>query len=519
MSEPRSKSTPTPKRRPRATAAGARTGDLFAHAPSKDPVTAAEDAKIGTRRRSKKKEAPLTPAGRQLLLGWRSDDSTRGPIGFKPEAKPVEDVSGDQPVYVGDDRHLLTIAPTGAGKGRGIIIPNLLRYEGSVIVIDPKGETWHTTRRRRREMGHEVHVLDPFSVVGQATDSLNPFDLFDRPGALIDADAEMLATLLAGEQTALKEPFWDNWGRSLMAGVIAAVAETATPSTRSFAKVRELLMSDDAAYNLAALLDSHPRLNRLSRQNISAFLPITDQTRSGILSTSQSYLKVFNSDSALRSLIRSTIDLSAVRDGAPTTIYIIVPPEKLESHGSLMRLWVGALLLTVMSRKRRPERPTLFLLDEAAQLGEFGPLRQAMTLLRGYGLQVWPFFQDLSQLQSLYKNDWRTIYNNAGVFQMFGIANNLMARESSDLIGDLDADTLRALPKTRQAVAIASEKAFTCRLPDYLTDEAFKGMWDPNPMFELQKPKPVEIETSAPATPAQEEPSDPPPKPPEGFTP
>src|SRR4051812_35414503 len=36
--------------------------------------------------------------------------------------------------------HLMTIAPTGSGKENSAIVPNLLHYEGSVIVTDPKGE-------------------------------------------------------------------------------------------------------------------------------------------------------------------------------------------------------------------------------------------------------------------------------------------------------------------------------------------------------------------------------------------
>jgi type IV secretion system protein VirD4 len=437
--------------------------------------------------RSRKKPAEAAGLGRpeitDLLLGWKADDR-RSPMGFSAPrmAEPV--VEGEVPIHYGEDRHLLTIAPTGAGKGRGVIIPNLLRFEGSVIVIDPKGETWHVTARRRKEMGQEVRLLDPFGAVSKKTDSLNPFDLFDRPGALLDADAEMLASLLAGDVGFHKEPFWDNWGRSLMSGVIAAVAETAGKSERHFGKVREILMSDDAVYNLAALIENHENLNRLSKQNISSFLPITEQTRSGILSTAQSYLKVVNSDSALRSLNKSTISLDSVRKGDPMTIYIVIPPDKLESHGALLRLWVGALMLTVMGRKRRPKRSTLFMLDECAQLGEFGPLRQSMTLLRGYGLQVWPFFQDLSQLQRLYPKDWRTIFNNAGVFQLFGVANHLMAKESSDLIGDVDADMLRSMAKDRQIITQSNEKAINARLPDYLLDAPFQGHWDPNPMFE-----------------------------------
>ena len=426
---------------------------------------------------------PGRPEITDLLLGWKADDR-RAPMGFSAPRMAEPALEGEVPILYGEDRHLLTIAPTGAGKGRGVIIPNLLRFEGSVIVIDPKGETWHVTARRRKEMGQEVRLLDPFGAVSKKTDSLNPFDLFDRPGALLDADAEMLASLLAGDVGFHKEPFWDNWGRSLMSGVIAAVAETSGKSDRHFGKVREILMSDDAVYNLAALIENNEGLNRLSKQNISSFLPITEQTRSGILSTAQSYLKVVNSDSALRSLNKSTISLEAVRKGDPMTIYIVIPPDKLESHGALLRLWVGALMLTVMGRKRRPKRSTLFLLDECAQLGEFGPLRQSMTLLRGYGLQVWPFFQDLSQLQRLYPKDWRTIFNNAGVFQLFGVANHLMAKESADLIGDIDADTLRAMAKNRQIISISNEKALNARLPDYLVDPPFQGHWDANPMFE-----------------------------------
>ena len=173
----------------------------------------------------------------ELLLGWKAAEQVRDPIGFSAPRLPAADApAGEVPVLYGEDRHLVTIAPTGAGKGRGVIIPNLLRFEGSVIVIDPKGETWHVTHRRRKEMGQEVRLLDPFGAVSKKTDSLNPFDLFDRPGALLDADSEMLASLLAGDAGFHKEPFWDNWGRSLMAGVIAAVAETASPRSGISAK-------------------------------------------------------------------------------------------------------------------------------------------------------------------------------------------------------------------------------------------------------------------------------------------
>ena len=64
-------------------------------------------------------------------------------------------------LFVGDDdRHLVTLAGSRAGKGRSLIIPNLLSYPGSVVCIDPKGENAAVTARYRREvLGQEVVVL------------------------------------------------------------------------------------------------------------------------------------------------------------------------------------------------------------------------------------------------------------------------------------------------------------------------------------------------------------------------
>ena len=71
-----------------------------------------------------------------------------------------------------DDRHLMTIAGSRAGKGVSLIVPNLIFYPGSALVIDPKGENARITAGRRGKgtkaggpgLGHNVHVLDPFEI-------------------------------------------------------------------------------------------------------------------------------------------------------------------------------------------------------------------------------------------------------------------------------------------------------------------------------------------------------------------
>ncbi len=426
-----------------------------------------------------------------LLLGWRTlprsalfsgagDDGNR-----LASYRLLGDVS--DPILYSGDSHLLTVAPTGSGKGRGAIIPNLLRYPGPMIVVDPKGENFHVTARYRRSLGQQVHVLDPFGVVTQQTGRLNPFDIFSLPNAQIDADSEMLAELLAGGVLSLKDPFWDISASSLIAGLIAYITCHMPLEERQFKHFRSLLWSD-FVYRISKLLDDLDDLHPFVRAELEGFLGITaEMTRGGILATAFTHAHVLKSDAVLNSLGPSTIDLEGVIRGDPMTIYMIIPPTKLDSHRVLLRLWIGTLLLAIMQRKRRPEHRTVFLLDECAQLGSLGVLRQAVTLMRGYGLQIWMFFQDLSQLKHLYTNDWATMVNNSAVLQTFGLNSYLVAREMADLLGGISPSALRRMPTDHQVAVMPGTETLVSRRPDYLHDPLFEGRFDPNPLFESQR--------------------------------
>ncbi|MEZ5817395.1 MAG: type IV secretory system conjugative DNA transfer family protein [Hyphomicrobiaceae bacterium] len=96
-----------------------------------------------------------------------------------------------------DDRHVVSIAGSRAGKSSTVLIPNLLRYPGSSIVIDIKGELARATARARKQMGQKVFVLDPFNESGIPSASLNPMIelLSGRPDQLA-ADIAQLADAL-----------------------------------------------------------------------------------------------------------------------------------------------------------------------------------------------------------------------------------------------------------------------------------------------------------------------------------
>ncbi len=388
----------------------------------------------------------------------------------------------NSPLIYNSDSHLLTVAPTGSGKGVSAIIPNLLRFDGPVVVMDPKGENYNVTSEARRRMGHKVYKLDPFGVIDDKSDSLDPFDVFTLNNADRDTDAQFLADLMATENGSLKEPFWDLNAKGII-GAYLSYAQ-AIPELRTFGKIMNNFFSDDFPYTTAIILDTlKDKISSYAFKEMASFLQFPDkQTRPSVMGTAHSYLNIFLPERIQMSLNKSNININDIVSGGPISIYLIIPPDKLKSHKALLKIWIGVLFKAITSRKVIPQRRTLFILDEVAQLGHFPLLESIITLCRGYGVQTWTFWQDLSQLKTYYKDSWQTIINNSSVLQLFGAKNHFVRKEFAELSG-VHMDNIKSILLNEQLVVINGEP-FKSHRTNYLKDELFDGMFAKNPFYQ-----------------------------------
>lgn len=393
------------------------------------------------------------------------------------------EVTPERPVHF-DGPHLMTVAPTGAGKGRCCAIPALLSYPGQMIVVDIKGELYLTTHRRRQELGQHVVKLDPFRVISPQTDGLDPLDIMDLPNADIETDCQTLAKLLSSGKEFTRDPFWHLIANSLNSGILGYIASCEEAPKRSFTRLCEILHNDDVVYNLAVLLDTvGKRMPKMSYQEIAAFLQLPEkETRPSALATAQAFTKGLNGQRVLDALGKSSFSLEEFRQGQPMTIYLILPPERLESHSGLLTLWFGTFLKAIFSRTVAPQLRTLLLVDEAAQLGKFQMLETAITLCRSYGVRIWTFWQNLQQLQECYPVGWKTIANNC-LLQTFGITNRLMAEELSQVL-DCSPRDLLDLPMDEQWLQFPNSNPIRSRRLDYLRHPLFSGLYDVNRFYE-----------------------------------
>jgi type IV secretory pathway TraG/TraD family ATPase VirD4 len=172
--------------------------------------------------------APLSTQGTARFGGAR-DAAAAGHL--TPQARADAFVFGDLPnMPRGRDRrfrqngHILTCAPTGAGKGIGAVIPNLIDYPGSAFVLDLKGENYAVIACAHRQAGQEVFVIDPFSITGDAGHARNWLDTLDPDHPDVVSRAGTIADMLVVRSGFESEPHWNHTARDLLRGFLVHVA-------------------------------------------------------------------------------------------------------------------------------------------------------------------------------------------------------------------------------------------------------------------------------------------------------
>ena len=135
---------------------------------------------------------------------------------------------------------------------------------------------------------------------------------------------------------------------------------------------------------------------------------------------------------ALQKALQSDYVPSALSQGK-STIYVIIPADKLQSHGRWLRLVVTSTMRAVI---RKPAKRVCFLLDEFAALGYLPEIETALSTYAGFNVTVWPILQSLIQLKKHYGDNWETFIANAAVRQYFNVNDNFSADYISKAIGN-----------------------------------------------------------------------------------
>jgi type IV secretion system protein VirD4 len=359
--------------------------------------------------------------------------------------------------YVGhaDDRHILTVAGSRAGKGVSLIVPNLLLWPGSAICIDPKGELATVTACRRSDSGSKwalpmsatgegegrVFVLDPFErVTGPAQNfraSFNPLADLDP-----DTDAGLeLAGQIADALVVQQEGPGSHWtmsARAFLRGLVLYIAKTKEPASRNMLAIRPLLFQGPDAFD-AMLADMARYPGPIARAG-NALLQKPRDERGSVLSTCDVQTDFLEGGAMRRVLSGSDFRLEDLKTSR-VTVYLCLPATRLGTHGRWLRLMIG-MTLEAMERTglmQDGKAPVLFVLDEFAALGHMESIERAAGQIAGFGVKLWPIVQDLTQLERDYRQAWQTFMGNAGLLTFFGNTDLFTLEHVSKRLGECEA--------------------------------------------------------------------------------
>lgn len=342
---------------------------------------------------------------------------------------------GERLVGRADDRHIVTVAGARAGKTSSVLIPNLMHYPGSCVVLDPKGELARATAERRRQLGQNVFVLDPFGEVTDRSACHNPFtELGQGRADHVAADAAQIAdALIVGHD---KDPHWTDSAKNLIRGITLHLVSTADHA--SLRDVRRLLNGTPS--ELDNLFEAMTNSSAFDGVVANTGASLMGKKKAGgrelqsILSTAQEQTTPL--DDVVHITGRSDFHYADLSSGKTTT-YCVLPGMRMGTHYRWLRLVLQQALNAIeRSPIPRGELPVWFVMEEFASLGNMQSIETAAGLMSGFGVKLWPVLQDLSQLKRHYPKSWETFLGNAGIIQAFGNVDLTTTEHLSKMLGN-----------------------------------------------------------------------------------
>lgn len=365
-------------------------------------------------------------------------------------------------VGIQSDRHLITVAGARSGKGAALIVPNLKRWRGSCVVVDPKGENATITARERETMGQLVGVVDPYHVAKDRAVflrcSINPFALFAPEGRSIRTDLEALGDGLI-RRFDPKHEEWAETAARMIAGAADYVMATTPRESWTLPAVRDMfLLAPDDLKAIAGDMLATKTKAALAHEAGQLFL---EKLANAEGLPAQAFSKAgkelgWIADPAFEEFFDGSLpefDMRSLKDGTGS-LFLCIPADRLKLRGQFLRLFVSMglnVMASELADHRRDKGECLFLLDEFHSLGRLEQAATGSGQLPGYGVHMWPFLQDLGQLEGLYgSEEMHTFFANADAHIFFANSDRPTLEYISERLGTIQPDEISSyVPKKR----------------------------------------------------------------------
>ncbi|MFF0924302.1 type IV secretory system conjugative DNA transfer family protein [Rhizobium leguminosarum] len=317
------------------------------------------------------------------------------------------------------DQHVMVIGSPGQGKSRGFVIPTMMSFQGSQVVLDMSGELFEETSGYLKDKGYEIFLLAPGS---KFTDGYNPLDLISADPNQRITDLQKLTQMLLPERLRSdSSDFWEESARILLTAMLGFVLEC--PDTRkSLSELYRILnsMSDERKAIIQLLENYEAVLSDQTRMQLAKFAGRHEKLGEGIAAEIVAKLNFLQNPlvEALTSI--TTIPIDSIRK-RKMAIFVQADWNAIQIYERLISMFIQQMAdkLVQMGPLRNGEHEVLMMLDEFGNGGRIDTVLTLAPLIRKNGVRFVFILQDGAQLERLYQRSGQKILMGASTIKLF----------------------------------------------------------------------------------------------------
>lgn len=350
--------------------------------------------------------------------------------------------------------HQLLIGASRSGKGRGHVVPTLLAWPHSALVLDIKGELADGDERHafpgtagfRERLGPVLR----FAPTRADSASFNPlFEVRRGPNEVRDVQ-NIVEILVDPAGDGRHQDFWDRSAKHVLVGLILHVLYVEPLHRKTLAIVREKLRDLDATavemksvYHRISPTTGAPEIHPEVLHAAESFLAGEERMQSGIKATAESFFGLFADEIVAAKTASSDFRIGDLMCGdRPVTLYLQPPPSDALRLTPLMRLIINQFARALMESQthdaqgRMKRHRLLLLLDEFPMLGRMPFFEVMMGAMAGYGLKASLVCQSLNHITKAYGRE-NVILDNCHIVTAFAASDDDTSERISKMAGEV----------------------------------------------------------------------------------
>ncbi len=309
----------------------------------------------------------------------------------------------------GINNNVLVVGPSGAGKTRSYVKPNIMQANTNMIVSDAKGTLYRETAPLLRANGYEVWHLDFVNMKGNVGYNPLSYIRYDPVRAEYDQKDILRVCEIVIRSMSEKEPFWDVAARMYVSSVIAYVLE-ALPKEEHTLEYVNRVIAETGIRRYDQMMNEHellcPNSFAVRRYREFCVMAEADKMTASVLGIAATNLSSFDFREAVDMYSRTPqVDFSAFSD-RKIALFLTVSDTDRSQDRLVNLFWTQALQGLIAAADRsiggRLAVPVRLYLDDFATNVYIPDFDKISSNIRSREIYVSVILQSVAQLEALY---------------------------------------------------------------------------------------------------------------------